>query len=60
MLAPFSTKPFAWAAYLAYKDARTWGENVESEIFLVGGVQYSSLYSIGRGETLIFKLSDNA
>jgi hypothetical protein len=56
LIAPFGPKPLAWAAYLICKKLQNQRQDVKSEVVLLSAVQYSSVYSIGIGNTLFFRL----
>jgi hypothetical protein len=53
LVAPFGPKPLVLAAYFLCKDAGKKG--ITSEIAYLSGFQYSSVYSLGKGETTVFK-----
>lgn len=54
LIAPFGPKPFAWTAYMLCRQLRDDLE-FKSEIVLMSGVQYTSVYSVGVGTTTFLK-----
>jgi hypothetical protein len=54
LIAPFGPKPLTLASWIAYKRLNLFGVN--AEIAHVSGFQYTSVYSIGKGNVLAFQL----
>lgn len=54
LIAPFGPKPFAWTAYMLCSHIRN-DLDFKSEIVLMSGVQYTSVYSVGIGTTTFLK-----
>jgi hypothetical protein len=57
LIAPFGPKPFSWAAPLICEDLQNVSD-IETEITLLSGHQYSSVYSIGKRDMLLFRLHE--
>lgn len=57
LTAPFGPKPLVLAAYFLCKEAEKKG--ALAEIAFISGFQYSSVYSLGKGETTVFKFPSN-
>lgn len=54
LIAPFGSKPFAWVAYPLCRKIEGAGD-YDAEIALLSGFQYTSVYSLGVGDTSVFE-----